>query len=239
MENLIIYTDRYKAIKQLVSSNIVLKRLFNPKTGDIDTFINKEIINSILLEKTYENIFIPLSPFSGFTMYMGLRIAAHIKFSNTPNNISNIFIYGSDDINLIFDKRLSDIIKFEEVELIDYSKEHISNKLNSKVTCNYDKLLRQIKRIEIEVPSNYYDNHSIANEWGVYQLIRNANLNIEDISDFDQSKLNRLYFKWLQCKNNLYEPIPEKQIIEQKEYRTKLKGLTIKGNIGDNKFGKL
>jgi len=239
MDNLIIYTDRYKAVKQIVSSNTVLKRIFTPKTGDIDSFIERDIINHVLLDQTYKNIFIPLSPFSGFTVCVGLRIAAHIKFSNTSNNISNIFIYGSENINLILENKLSDIIKFKEVEVIDYSNEHISEKLDSKLICNPDMFMRQINRIKIDVPSDYYDNHSIANEWGIYQLVRNANLNINDITDFDKLKLNRLYFKWLQCKNSLYDPIPEKQREEQIKYRTKLKGLTIKGNIDDFKSGNL
>src|SRR5690554_1356298 len=239
MENLIIYTDRYKAVKQIEATKTTLKRIFTPKTGDIDSFIDENIINEILLNKVYENIFIPLSPFSGYTVCTGLRIAAHIKFSNTPNNISNIFLFGSADLRLILKNKLSEIMKFKEVELIDYSHEHISNKLDSILVIDNDKLLRQINKIKIDVPSDYYDNHSIANEWGIYQLIKNADLKIDDISDFDKSKLNRLYFKWLQCKNNLYEPIPEKQTEEQRQYRSKLKGLTIKGNINEYKSGKL
>lgn len=239
MANLIIYTDRYKAVKQIVSPNTILKRIFTPKTGDIDSFIDENIINDILLDKVYENIFIPISPFSGFTVCIGLRIAAHIKFSNISNNVSNIFLYGSENFNLILKNKLSDIMKFKEIELIDYSKEHILKKLDSPLICNQDRLKRQVHKVKIDVPSDYFDNHSIANEWGVFQLVRNADLNLEDISDFDNLKLNRLYFKWLQCKNNLYEPIPKNQMEEQKNFRTKLKGLTIKGNIHDYNAGKL
>jgi len=236
MNNLIIYTERYKAVKQIASSDVVLKRIFTPKTGDIDSFIDSEIINEVFLDQKYENIFIPLSPFSGFTVCIGLRIAVHIKFSNTLNNMSNIFIYGSENINLILRNKLSDILKFKEIELIDYSYDLISEKLDSELICDRYLLERQIKKINIDIPSDYYDNHSIANEWGMYQLVRNANLNISDIIDFDQTKLNRLYFKWLQCKNKLYLPIPEEQIEEQVEYRAKLKGLNIKGKIDLSKL---
>ena len=236
MKNLIIYTERYKAAKQIESSNTVLKRIFTPKTADIDSFIDKYIINEVLVGQNYENIFIPLSPFSGFTVCIGLRIAAYIKFSNTTNNKSNVFIYSSESINLILKNKLSNILKFKEIELIDYSNECISEKLDSKLIIDEDILRSQIDKMKIDVPSDYYDNHSIANEWGVYQLIRNANLDINDISDFDKLKLNRLYFKWLQCKNNLYEPLPKEQIEEQKEYRTKLMRLNIKGKIDLSKI---
>lgn len=236
MDNLIIYTDRYKGAKQIISPSTELKRIFAPKSADIDSFIDENIITDLLQSKKYNNIFMPLSPFSGFTVCIGLRIAAHIKFSNTINNTSNIFLYGSENMNAIFRNKLSDIIKFMEIQLIDYSYNQITEKLDSHLICNEDMLRHQVSKMKIDVPSDYYDNHSIANEWGIYQIIRNANLNINDITDFDKLKLNRLYFKWLQCKNNLYEPLPLEQIEEQKEYRNKLKGLKIKGKIDLSKI---
>ena len=98
----------------------------------------------------------------------------------------------------------------------------------------------QLDQINIAVPDNYYDNHSIANEWGVYQLARNADIPIGEITDLDKDKFNSLYFKWLIAKNALYEDIPEEQKIKQREYTQKLEtNLKFTGQTIDvSKFAK-
>ena len=76
MNNLIIYTERYKAVKQIASSDVVLKRIFTPKTGDIDSFIDSEIINEVFLDQKYENIFIITAGFGNFTCHCFRSIQA-------------------------------------------------------------------------------------------------------------------------------------------------------------------
>ena len=39
----------------------------------------------------------------------------------------------------------------------------------------------EMNKLKLEVPKDYYDNHSIANEWGIFQLARNANIPISDV----------------------------------------------------------
>lgn len=90
------------------------------------------------------------------------------------------------------------------------------------------------------MPDNYEDNHSIANEFGIYQLAYNAGININEITDFDKEKLNSIYFKWLIAKNGLYEDLPEKDYKENEIFRTESQniGLNIVGKIDLSKIPK-
>jgi hypothetical protein len=230
MENIIFYTDnRYKNIK--LFENIQGVKLFpiieNTKNTNIDNFINENIIKE-LKETEYEcnNIFIPLSPIYSFSDYLGFYIALMIKVSHTKNKLANIFIYGTELYGDIFKNKYFQITQFREVNLIDYSKNSIEQHFNDKRSCTEEEWFQQVKQINISVPSQYYDNHSIANEWGIYQIARNADINIEDITDLDKDKFNSLYFKWLIAKNRLFESIPETQKQKQKEYRAKVENNT-------------
>ena len=99
---------------------------------------------------------------------------------------------------------------------------------------------REISKLTLEVPDNYEDNHSIANEFGIYQLAYNAGININEITDFDKEKLNSIYFKWLIAKNGLYEDLPEKNYKENEIFRTEIqnRGLKIVGKIDLSKIPK-
>lgn len=217
MENIIFYTsNRHRRIQNIQGVKLI-PIIENTKESNIDKYINEKIIKE-LEEKEYDNIFIPLSPLYSFSDYLGLYIALTIKVSNTKNELANIFIYGTEFQGDVLKNRYFQVTQFKEVNLIEYSKSSIEQYLNDKRSCTEEEWFRQVNQINIPVPSNYYDNHSIANEWGVYQLARNAGLNIEDITDFDKNKINSLYFKWLISKNRLFEI--QKQ--EQREYRYKL-----------------
>jgi hypothetical protein len=236
MENLILYTERYKVVKDLKTDDLKSVRLYDPKTADIDLFINKEIVETVLNDEVYDNIFLPISPFSGFTVFIGLRIAIHIKLCSNKNKFANIFLYSSENNKLIFENKLSSVLKFKEVNCIDFSKNRILENLNTPSSLDENILIKQINNLNLDVPSDYYDNHSVANEWGIYQLARNANIDIKEISDFNFDKLNRLYFKWLIKKNNLDAGLKKEIIIEQKAFRNRLRGTTLIGNIDLNKI---
>lgn len=219
MENIIFYaSNRHRKIQNIQGVKLI-PIIENTKESNIDKYINEKIIKE-LEEKEYDNIFIPLSPLYSFSDYLGLYIALMIKVSNTKNKLANIFIYGTEFQGDVLKNRYFQVTQFKEVNLIEYSKSSIEQYLNDKRSCTEEEWFRQVNQINIPVPSNYYDNHSIANEWGVYQLARNAGLNIEDITDFDKNKINSLYFKWLIAKNGLSEE-NQKDQKDQKEVTPK------------------
>lgn len=222
MENLLFYSLRYLEVKSFESyDKVKLQQLIQPISFSVDTYVEEKLI-TLLKERKYQNIFIPLSPFYAFSDYLGLQLALLLKLSNTPNRLTNIFIYGTELYGDVFKNPYFQVTQFSEVNLIDFSKEAIEACLDTPPLTTQVQWKAQLGQINIAVPDNYYDNHSIANEWGVYQLARNADIPIGEITDLDKDKFNSLYFKWLIAKNALYEDIPEEQKIKQREYTQKL-----------------
>ena len=233
MENLLFYSLRYLEVKSFESyDKVKLQQLIQPISFSVDTYVEEKLI-TLLKERKYQNIFIPLSPFYAFSDYLGLQL-------DTPNRLTNIFIYGTEQYGDIFKNPYFQVTQFSEVNLIDFSKEVIEACLDTPPLTTQTQWKAQLDHINIAVPDNYYDNHSIANEWGVYQMARNANIPIGEITDLDKGKFNSLYFKWLIAKNALYEDIPEEQKIKQREYTQKLEtNLKFTGQTIDvSKFAK-
>lgn len=240
MENLLFYSSRYLNIELFKShGKLTLHQLIQPMSFWVDTYVEEQII-PLLKDRKYQNIFIPLCPFYAFSDYLGLQLALLLKLSNTPNRLTNIFIYGTELYGDVFKNPYFQVTQFSEVNLIDFSKEAIEACLDTSPLTTQAQWKVQLDHINIAVPDNYYDNHSIANEWGVYQMARNANIPIGEITDLDKGKFNSLYFKWLIAKNALYEDIPEEQKIKQREYTQKLEtNLKFTGQTIDvSKFAK-
>jgi len=236
MGNLILYSERYEAITKIDISKVKLHRLVDDNKIDLDSFINNEIADLNLEKETFKNIFIPLSPIGSFTDYTGLRIALYIKLCNTKSKLANIHIYGLDDLADLINHDCFQVLKLKEVNFIDFSKSAVNNILDKEILITESNWKSQIQNLSIKIPDDYVDNHGIANEWGIYQMARNANLDVKNVEGFSMEKFNKLYFKWLIAKNELYEEIPEEQKEIQKRYGPKLKGLTLKGNIDLSKF---
>jgi hypothetical protein len=208
---------------------------FAPK--DVEDSIMNQKIEKWLTEKKYDNIFIPLCFGPTLSDFNGLRLATLIRCTKTINQLSNIFIYAFVSMEYFHTNSYFNILKTKNVHLIDYKriafKESIERELKPLTK---EELPQELNKLNLEVPKDYFDNHSIANEYGIYQLAYNAGIDIKEITDFDAEKLNSIYFKWLVAKNGLTEDLPEDIQEENKKFRLKLKGLTIKGKIDLTKF---
>ena len=161
------------------------------------------IVSEELDGDKYDNIFIPLCFGNSLSDYNGLRLAAHIRCTKTLNQLSNIYIYGFVGYKDLLEHPCFNILKTKNVFLIDYSKKAIQEAdKNTISSLKEDELTKEIQKLALTSPK---DNHTVANEWGIYQIVCNAGINIEDITDFDKNKINSLYFKWLIAKNGLSE----------------------------------
>lgn len=236
MKNLILYSDRYEAITKMDSINIQFHRLKDENIGDLDSFLH-ELVKVLNIEnESFSNIFIPLSPIGSFTDYIGLRIALYLKLNNTKSKLSNIHIYGLVNPMELINNDCFQVISFLEVNLIDYSISSIKNCLDKDIFITFNDWKIQVRNLSLKVPEDYFDNHSIANEWGIYQMARNANIDIKTVDRFNIEKFNKLYFRWLIVKNELYEDIPDEQKDVQKRYAPKIKGIKTIGKIDLSKI---
>lgn len=231
----------YKTAKSPLTTysfNFKEKNLFN-KTEDED--LNEKILEDLKNEE-FDNIFIPLCFGATLSDYNGLRLATLIRCTKTTNQLKPIFIYSFVGYDDIIDDEYFNILKTKNIFLIDYKTIAFKEALEKKFEeLTYDELPKEISKLKLEVPDDYEDNHSIANEYGLYQLAYNANIDIEEISDFNNEKMNSIYFKWLICKNGLYEELPTEIIEENNFFRAEIKKpkLTFTGKKIDlSKFNK-
>lgn len=204
MVNLILYSEIFSLVAENKIAGVEYKLLPLLKNGNLDLYIKENIFDPLIKDQKYDNIFIPLSPFAPLSDYLGLHIALYLKLENSINKLCNIFIYGIDPGLKIFESEYLDVFKFPEVKLIDFSNEAILGNINSESRMNEELWYKSLSKIHLEIPRNYFTNHSIANEWGVYQMARNANIDFTDVEGLDLSKFDRLYFKWLIAKNGLH-----------------------------------
>ena len=186
--------------------------------GDFSDNRLHTIVREELDGDKYDNIFIPLCFGNSLSDYNGLRLAAHIRCTKTINQLSNIYIYAFVGYKDLLEHPCFNILKTKNVFLIDYSKKAIQEAdKNTISSLKEDELTKEIQKLELTSPK---DNHTVANEWGIYQIVCNAGIKIEDITDFDKNKINSLYFKWLIAKNGLSEE-NQKDQKDQKEVTPK------------------
>lgn len=210
-------TDKKILLPKLENSTI--KPLFKVETDeDISSFISKN-----LNELKYENIFIPL--FCGKTLsdYNGLRIATHIRCSDSLNQLSRIIIYGFVDLYYLLENDYFNILRTNSVEYLPLNRDAIE-KLNS-IEVNpitKEELRNDILKLNIPIPENYTGNHSIANEWAIYRWAKLTSNSFENLGGLFSKVENSLYFKYLRTihllnidKGNIIEPIDakDKQIL--------------------------
>ena len=186
--------------------------------GDFSDNRLHTIVREELDGDKYDNIFIPLCFGNSLSDYNGLRLAAHIRCTKTINQLSNIYIYAFVGYKDLLEHPCFNILKTKNVFLIDYSKKAIQEAdKNTISSLKEDELTKEIQKLALTAPK---DNHTVANEWGIYQIVCNAGIKIEDIIDFDKNKINSLYFKWLIAKNGLSEE-NQKDQKDQKEVTPK------------------
>lgn len=207
-----------------------------------DTNLNQKI-NTWLNGDEYDNIFIPLCFGLTFADFNGLRLATLIRCTKSKNQLSKIYIYSflnhADYLVELMEHECFEILKTKNIEFIGYSKKQFFDAANKEIAkFEIDQLPSEMSKLNLSIPENYTDNHSIANEFGIYQLAYNAGIDINEITDFNSEKLDSLYFKWLIAKNGLLVDIPKEQKEENSSYRRKLKGLTKKGFIPPNQLNR-
>ncbi|WP_291087391.1 MULTISPECIES: hypothetical protein [unclassified Empedobacter] len=192
-------------------------------------------IFSNLNKEEYKTIYLPISLGSVLSDFNGLRLATHIRCTSTLNQLTPIVIYSNIDLSYLLGNEYFNILNTKNIFFVNYMIDSFDLNLKS---FTIEDLPSEMAKLKLEVPKDYYDNHSVANEWGIYQLARNANIPISNVEGFDQKKLETIYFKWLIAKNNLLKPIEEEVIVEQKKYSEQLSGLKVLGKIDVSKFSK-
>ena len=238
MNSLLLYSDEFSNIQDFFlfrSAFSKVKKIqldFQEKTIDesMDDFVKS------VFSEDYDLVYLPAVSGQVYTDFLGIRLLYHIRFTQSigNNRLVPLIIYSSDSFyDIAVNTELYPILLTPNT----YLKEINSNLLDPPY--KYQKLtsheLRQdvAQKIHLRLPSSYYDNHSIANEWGAYQLDKVAETGALDMDK--NPKFKHIYFKWLQAN---YKDISNKKEVDESEHRyknaPKLEGLKIKGKIDLN-----
>lgn len=162
-------------------------------------------INEWLNQDEYDNIFIPLCFGQTLSDFNGLRLATHIRCTETPNQLKRIFIYSFIGIEYLLHNEFFNILKTKNVNLVDYSKKAFQTAATHKSSSlkPYE-LIKEMKMLELQPPKNYIDNHSIANEWAIYQWAKIIGVDLNDELKIVSDKIkHNLYFKYLRTLNHI------------------------------------
>lgn len=171
-----------------------------------------EFVMDNLSEEKYDNIFIPLCFGNTLSDYNGLRLATFIRCIETPNQLSRIFIYGFVGLEYLFQEKYFNILKTKNIQLTDFSKSDIQTKANIQAEgFELSELSSEMKKLKLDPPLDFDDNHSIKNELAIYQWAKvlDIKLNDELKRNLDLVKTN-LYFRYWQTIN----PIKSKELVD-------------------------
>lgn len=188
-------------------------------SSDNDVNIH-EVINTILKANQYDKIFIPLCFGTSLSDFNGLKLAVHIRCTDTINRCKPIYIYSFVKIDELINHEYFSILKQKNIQLIEYSVKAFEDiiKLDLEPLRIAD-LPEEMAKLKLDVPKNYEDSHSIANEWAVYRWAKAINAEDGAIQKIIEKVNTQLYFKYLNTIYPTYEILAineeELQIIKQ------------------------
>ncbi|MGZ4068299.1 MAG: hypothetical protein ACXVPE_16385 [Bacteroidia bacterium] len=177
------------------------------RTFTLEGKYEKEISQSYLNNKVKEwlsddevdNIFIPLCFGPSLSDYNGLLFACHIRCTDTVNRLKPIFIYSFVDYSYPIECEYFNILKTKNVFLLDYTRQAFVDSLLKQIEpLTITQLPKEIHKLKLDVPSNYEDSHSIANEWAIYRWALSIGANDTEIEKVTERIDVQLYFKYLQ-----------------------------------------
>lgn len=173
-----------------------------------ETIFNKDVEDIQLCEKIekwfidyeYDFIFLPISFGATLSDFNGLRLAIHIRCTDTINRLKPIYIYSYVDHHSLMKNEYFDILKTRNVFLIEYSQIAFSDAvLKENTALTIGKLPNEIGKINLKIPTNYDSSHSIANEWAIYKLVYSLpKVFYDQASNVISNIENNIYFKYLQ-----------------------------------------
>lgn len=199
---LFVNSPKYSLYKPVL--NAVEVNCFDRQTNsELDQLVRKW-----LSETVYNQIFIPMCFGNTLSDYNGLRLATHIRCTNTLNQFTPIHIYSPVDISMLLDNEYFNILKTKNVQLVDISKQGFEKPVNKSYTeFKQDELPKEISKLKLDPPLNYADSHSIANEWAIHQWTKTVGCDETDkLAKVFQNIEANLYFKYLKTINPISEP---------------------------------
>lgn len=152
-------------------------------------------------DETFDKIFIPLCFGNVLSDFNGLRLALHIRTTDTKNILTPLFIYAPVEHRDFLHNNFYDVLKTRNIFLISYSREGFLRSLAYRPQkLEKYQLPAELAKINLKVPSNYEDSHSVTNEWAIYRWARTLDTSDEAIEKINRRVKGDSYFKYLKTR---------------------------------------
>lgn len=151
----------------------------------------------------YDAIYIPLCFGRTLSDYNGLRLAIHIRCSQSLNDTKPICIYSPVNEGYLLKSPYFDILKTKGVKLVKMDKKHLVASFGDMRCLSTKEVSHEMKKVSLPIPQNYEDTHSIANEWAIYRWAAATDSDDSAIEKVNEIVKSNLYFKHL-C--TIYSP---------------------------------
>ena len=200
----IVSSDKNQLYIPDSNPNITIKELF--PDNEADEPISDRLLHSYVVtwlqEKEYDSIVLPLCFGPVLSDYNGLRLAMHIRCTQTLNRHKPIYLYGVVGLSNLIYNEYFDVLRTKGVFLIDYDNKSILSSLtDAHEALGTEMLSSELKKVKLNLPENYIDSHSIANEWAIYRWAKTIGTSDADINEVVKNVETNLYFKYL---NTIY-----------------------------------
>lgn len=163
----------------------------------------------------YDAIYLPLCFGRTLSDYNGLRFAIHIRCTNSLNRTKPIYIYSPVKENYLLESPYFDILKTKGVRLVEMDAELLAASFGSMQELSLKEVCHEMKKVNLPIPQNYEDSHSIANDWAVHRWAVATDSEDRDIVKLEKNIESNLYFKHL-C--TIYSPT-EIEVMNEKKLR--------------------
>ena len=203
------------------SDDCTQEKLWLSKVSDKDL---DNYVKEWFTESEYKALYIPLCFGKILSDYNGLRLAIHIRCTLSINQNKPIYIYSPVPISFLVRSRYFDILKTRGVKLINMHPKKIVESLDSINPLKENDIKHEMEKIQLPVPQNYEDSHSIANEWAIYRWANATDSEDSAIEKITNTIKSNLYFKHL---TTVYPPSEIKLIKEDRlKFRDQLSGIS-------------
>lgn len=219
-------TDTQRGYRDIFAEATVVDINFHPPKG------YATLLKSVKSIK-YDRIFIPLCFGYSLSDYNGLQLALQIRCTDSPNRKTPVFIYGPFEIRSLIANKFSGVLRLSNVHHIKFSANGFADGLLLTVNDDLSDITFQdeIKKVRLQLPENYDDEHSLANEYGVLVFARAAGMEDELSYEFKQLEDN-IYYKWLLSAHTPFSSKhDEKKTQLFQPERTNLPGVRVVGKI--------
>jgi hypothetical protein len=210
MRPLFIHSDNTSLLNKIDQSWWDTEKFVITDYADIDFQLHDFIVNKIA-NKISSAIFIKLALSDNYLEFIGLRLGLHIRLTDQFPKIQNlpIVFLGEEKIEELF--RLFEYPEFLISQGVYISTEDdpdfhaiadklVNGKLQSCLSIN-----KFLGRINIKPTDDTISNHSISNEWSIYQWSKTLSVNNDVINSVIGKVKTSLYFKYLATSVNLVD----------------------------------